>query len=331
MEFDRGSDDERDVSFRFCLVFNRFADAYCILNVVSACSDSTTGGRCWLLGQSLVLFLWLVCTCPVAFAHPDLLQQIEDLTEQLEQQPGNVDLLLKRGDLQRRVQNWSLARADFERVREVQADNKTIDWFEGRLDVESDRLAEGILLLSRFLQANPEHTIALQNRAQAYLLLQQPLLAAQDFAVVIRVSDRPAPSLFSANALALVVAGADYYSAAMAVVQSGLVLFPAEIMLTGIATDLSLALSELETASNLIKQLPPSIQKLQQWQTRQALLDCQTGFQERAALWFESAGEVSSSFRSAQHLLSEEWMARLAADPNPKNCQAAAVEKLQQR
>lgn len=273
--------------------------------------------------------LLLICVCPAVFAHSDLLLQIEGLTEQLQQQPDNVNLLLKRGDLQRRHQNWDLARADFNRVREIQPENNTVDWFEGRLDVESGRPGAGISYLDRFLKTNPGHTIALQNRAQAYLLQQQPVLAAEDFATVIQLSERPAPSLYSANALALVMAGSDYYSAAMAVVKNGLRLFPGEIMLTGIATDLSLAQSDTQTATKLINQLPASIQKLMQWQTRKALLDCQAGHQEQAALWFVSAGKITSKSHHSPHVLSEKWLARLASDPNPKDCQAAAVEILQ--
>jgi hypothetical protein len=67
------------------------------------------------------------------------------------------------------------------------------------------------------------------------------LLAAQDFATVIEISDKPAPSLFSANAFALIDAGGEYFSSAMKVVHSGLARFPSEINLTGIGVDLSLA------------------------------------------------------------------------------------------
>lgn len=243
---------------------------------MSACSRPTAAERCRLFVQATVFLLLLICVCPAVFAHSDLLLQIEELTEQLQQQPDNVHLLLKRGDLQRRHQNWDLARADFNRVRQIQPENNTVDWFEGRLDVESGRSGAGISYLDRFLKTNPGHTIALQNRAQAYLLL-----------------------------------------------------FPGEIMLTSIATDLSLAQSDTEAATELITQLPASTQKLMQWQTRKALLDCQTGHQEQAALWFASAGKVTSKSHHTPHLLSEIWLARLASDPNPKNCQAVAVEILQ--
>lgn len=275
-----------------------------------------------------VCLLFLVLVSPVVWAHPDLLLQIEELTQQLDQKPDDVDLLLKRGDLHRRHENHELARADFKRVREIQPDNNIVDWLAGRLEVESGHAKEGIWYLDRYLLTNPGHVIALQNRARGYLLLKQPLLAAQDFDEVIRVSDRPAPALFSASALALVAAGSDHFSMAMDVVRKGLEQFPSEILLTGIGTDISLAQSDTETAGKLINRLPTAIQKLQQWQTRQALLDCQTGHRVRAAEWFAGTSESLSGSGHTPGLLTRKWLVRLAEDPSPDNCQAAVIVNL---
>lgn len=263
-----------------------------------------------------------------SWAHPDLMLQIEELTAQLVQQPGNAALLLKRGDLQRRHENWDLARADFRRVREVQPDNGLIDWFEGRLAVETGQPDLAVQYLNRFLKKNPGHSIALQNRAQAYLLLHQPVLAAQDYELVIHGNDKAGPTLYSANALALIEAGSEYFSQALAVVRSGLVKFPSEILLTGISTDVSLARADTQAASDLIKQLPAAIQGLPQWQARQALLDCETGQREKAAQWFTDAQNELQRSRTRPPFLTVEWQQRLAANPGKENCQAAVIEKL---
>lgn len=223
-----------------------------------------------LLIGPLLLVIVLV---PRAWSHADLELQIEELTLQLARQPDNVEWLLKRGDLQRRHESYGLARKDFKRVREIQPDNKTLDWFEGRLEVESGRAEIGVKFLNRFLLANSDHGMALQNRAQAHLLLHQPLLAARDFQRVIHISDKPAPSLYSSNARALVDAGPEYFSEAMAVVRVGLEKFPGEVSLTGLGTDIALAMSDVETARGLINTLPAAILRLPQWKARVALLD----------------------------------------------------------
>lgn len=225
--------------------------------------------------QLLILLLSLVMVLvPKAWSHADLELQIEELTLQMERQPDNVEWLLKRGDLQRRHKSPGLARDDFKRVREIQPDNATVDWFEGRLEVESGHPEVGIQHLNHYLLANPDHAIALQNRAQAHLFLHQPLLAAQDYRRVIQVSDKPAPSLYSSNALALVAAGPEHFSQAMGVVRAGLERFPGEVSLTGLGTDISLAVADTGTAKYLINTLPVSILGLPQWKARLALLNC---------------------------------------------------------
>lgn len=273
----------------------------------------------------------MVFLTPLAYSHTDIQLQIETLTRQLEGQPDKVEWLLKRGDLQRRHQNWDLARADFNRVREIQPDNATVDWFEGRLEVESGQPESGVRLLDRFLKTNPAHVIALQNRAQAHLLLGQPLLAAQDFGTVIRVADRPSPTLYNSHALALVLAGADHITDAMNVVQAGLDKFPADVTLAGIGTDISLALADTEMAARLIQGVSDPVLKLQQWQARIALLDCETGFQDRAAAWFTGARDSSPEPGYAAPLLTKPQLFILADKPTVANCRQAALENLQRQ
>jgi len=275
----------------------------------------------WLFARLAGLFLLFLTVCPALHAHSDLSLQIDELSRQLESEPDNPELLLRRGDLQRRHENWDLARADFTKVREVQPENPTVDWFEGRMEVEAGRPLEGVELLDRFLLTQPHQAIALQNRAQGYLQLELPLLAARDLQTVIRVSDNPAPALYSASALAFVAAGPDYFPDAMIVSNQGLSIFPGEIVLTGIATDLSLAQADTDTASQLIGQLPDSIQNLPQWQTRILLLDCQSG----GAPDVSSALKASPASRSSSGLLSEESLTRLTGEPSAEDCQAAAL------
>jgi hypothetical protein len=124
-----------------------------------------------------------------------------------------------------------------------------------------------------------------------------------------------------------VAAGADYFPDAMTVTNQGLSKFPGEIVLTSIATDLSLAQADIETASRLIGQLPASIQNLPQWQTRIVLLDCQSG-KTSGVITVMKATPMS---RKSAELLSEEWLTRLANEPSAENCQAAALSILTSR
>ncbi len=295
---------------------------------MSARSEQSSG-RPHLLPFGIAGLVFILMTaCPIVHGHPDLQLQIDEISKQLALDPDNVELLLSRGDLQRRHENWDLARVDFNRVRELQPGNETVDWYEGRLEVQAGQAVVGVRYLDRFLGANPDHLIALQNRASGYLSLNQPLLAANDYQSVILNSERPAPSLYRANAVALIRAGADHFPAAMEVVLQGLSNFPAEVTLTAIATDLSLAQSDMGTAKRLINELPAPVLNLPQWQTRNALLECQSGHPAMAGIWFSGADEKFHGHGNTSGLLSGEWLERLATQPSPENCRAAVVDIL---
>jgi tetratricopeptide (TPR) repeat protein len=271
--------------------------------------------------------LWVLCMS-LAWSHPDLDLQIDELTEQLEKQPDQAGLLLKRGDLQRRHGNWDLAWADFNRVRQIQADNELLDWFEGRLAVDSGQPELALKYLDRFLTLNPGHGIALQNRAQAFMLLDQPLMAARDLQTVINGEETPGPALYSANALALIKAGSEYYPQAMDVVRDGLVRFHSEMLLTGIATDISLARLDIGSAQDLISKLPGPLLNLPQWQFRRALLDCVSGRRQDALNSFIQLSQDPSKSPNKIVLLQQHWFPVLVEQPGVENCQTAAQEIL---
>ncbi len=270
--------------------------------------------------SALLILLALASICP---AHTDLQLQIDRLTHELADDPVNTDLLMKRGDLYRRHQNWHLARGDFARVRQLQPDHAYVDWFEGRLEVEAGEPQKGIALLDKFVRHNPQHVIALQNRAQGLLLLGQPLPAAHDYLLVVQHSKTPGPELYRACASAYMAAGKAYYEQAMDVVREGLNKVPGEISLTGLGVDISLARSDLNSAQTLIGNLPGPVLGLQQWQVRTSMLDCLAGRKELAAKGFTDVIEDRSEARETRFLISEEWLEKLAADPTPEICRAA--------
>jgi hypothetical protein len=172
---------------------------------------------------------------------------------------------------------------------------------------------------------NPHHLIALQNRAQGYLLVGQPLQAAHDYQVVIQNSQRPGPELYGATVSAYIAAGSEYFPQAMDVVREGLARIPREISLTGMGTDISLARSNFNSAQALIDTLPEPVLGLLQWKIRSALLDCLAGRRELALQGFTAAAEDPSLARKTAALLPEQWLRKLAADPTPENCQLAAL------
>ncbi|NND45044.1 MAG: tetratricopeptide repeat protein, partial [Xanthomonadales bacterium] len=149
----------------------------------------------------------MACAVQAVMAHTDLQLQIAAITRQIEASPDAADLYLKRGDLHRRHQDWDAAAADFASVRRLASGLSETDWFEGRMRVDAGQFEAGERLLSRFLEANPGHTGALQARARSHWGQRAPGAAAHDYQQAIDRSESPAPALYRALVVTQVAMG----------------------------------------------------------------------------------------------------------------------------
>jgi len=209
-----------------------------------------------------------------AWSHPDVLSQIESLDQQLILQPGDADLLIKRGDLYRRHQDFAAAKRDFDAARVIQPDNPLLDFYQGRLLLEMGEWDRSEQMLSRYLAEHPEHAAAWSVRASARLALERYIPAAEDFGQAIRHSKRATPTLYQSQALALVEAGKPAWPQALKIIDRGLELFPQEVSLLGLGTDIALASANPVLAQHYMDQLPPRLLTLPQWQQRLETNQC---------------------------------------------------------
>src|SRR5437867_5554055 len=140
------------------------------------------------------LFVPLAAGGPTpAGAHPDLIIQIEEVTKQIEQEPNNPELYLKRGELRRAHVEWDAAYADYERASALAPDWSLIDLARGRLFLDSGWPLCARAVLDRFLTRQPNHVEALILRARALARLNLRLAAAQDYSGAIRFSPERGP------------------------------------------------------------------------------------------------------------------------------------------
>ena len=98
-----------------------------------------------LLTRFAGLLIGLTLLVPPVWGHPELQAQIELLDIEVQQQPGNAELLIKRGDLYRREQDYAAAQTNFDAARELQPDNSRLDFFQGRLQGHG-------LIVGRYIQ-----------------------------------------------------------------------------------------------------------------------------------------------------------------------------------
>jgi tetratricopeptide (TPR) repeat protein len=220
-----------------------------------------------------LLFVLLTLANP-AWSHPDLEAQIEDLTAKLQQQPADPGLLAQRGDLYRRHADYIAATQDFATARAIRPEFPELDFYQGRLRLETGDAAAAEGLFTHYLASHPEHAGAWALRGQARLGLEQAEAAAEDYAQAIRRSTNPSPSLYRLQILALVAAGEEHWRAARQVVDAGLERFPREVSLLGLGTDIALAENFPVIATSYIETLPAALIELDRWQSRLELRRC---------------------------------------------------------
>ena len=209
-----------------------------------------------------------------AWSHTDLIEQINNLTAELQHQPTDVELLMQRGDLYRRHEDYETAARDFATARKLRPDFPLLDFYQGRLFLETGDATAAERLLKQYLDVHPEHAAAWVLLGDAKMVLDQPEVAAENYAQAIIRSQKPSPSLYRLQILALVAAGEQHWSGARKIVDEGLSRFPIEVSLLGLGTDIALAENAPATAIAYIELLPQPILKLPQWKSRLGLQEC---------------------------------------------------------
>lgn len=227
--------------------------------------------------------LRLVCTLIVlatlagpAWCHSDLLAQIEALDLKIQQQDANVELLIKRGDLYRRHQDYPAAARDFEAAGEVDPDYVILDFYQGRLLLESGQAAGAHEYLSRYVKSQPEHAKAWILLGEASIILNRPVKAAEYFSTAIQASKSPSPDMYRQLILSHIAIGPSNWPAALEAVNAGLQQFGSEVTLLGLGVDISLASNLITQADHYLNKLPEPLFRLPQWATRMNLKNCLT-------------------------------------------------------
>lgn len=225
---------------------------------------------------TLAVLLFLATLPVAAFSHPDLLLQIEILDAKIEAGPVTAEVLIKRGDLYRRHEDYPAATRDFEAARELDPGNSLLDFYQGRLLLENGDPASAELHLARYLSSHSQHAKAWMLRGEAGIRLGKPASAAEFFGLAIKHSKAASPALYRLLILSLLASGESNWNSAEQTVESGLGHFGIEVTLLGLGTDIALARNRPEQAQRYLDLLPVALRGLAQWDRRIRIADCMT-------------------------------------------------------
>jgi tetratricopeptide (TPR) repeat protein len=238
--------------------------------------------------QSVILLL-LVFTLQRAFAQADEREEIVTLTEQLRKEPDKAALYLRRGDLNRIVQNWDAAHADYDRARTLDPKIDDIDFRRGRLFLEANWPLSAKLALDRFLATHTNHVEALVARARAHTKLGHSLAAADDYTRALELTPQSQPELYIERAQTLAAAGEHQLDAALKGLDDGIKKLGPLVTLQLAALDIEVGQKRYDAALARVEGLIASSPRKETWLFRKGEILLQAGKSAEARAAFHAA------------------------------------------
>lgn len=146
------------------------------------------------LYRVLVIYFFALVFCSMVFvgmvaAHSDVDPEIAKITQELASQPGNVDLLLRRGQLYRFNGKFSDSLQDLEQAWLLDRDNRPVALERCRTLVSLGRNSEAEAGLDHYLQGESgvSRVVALVERAHLYADTGRTVLALRDYSAALEL------------------------------------------------------------------------------------------------------------------------------------------------
>lgn len=141
----------------------------------------------------LFVLLGPVISCA---AHPDLIEQISKLTEQLESEGESAALHVQRGDLYRRHGRFTDALMDIAAAEKLETNSPALLLAKARIFGDAGMARPALATIQQFLQSETNHAEALFIRARSEAQLGRPEAAISDYTAAINLCSSPMLDLY---------------------------------------------------------------------------------------------------------------------------------------
>jgi len=258
--------------------------------VRTCCGSQSRAPEISKLGLVCVaLVLVFPASVPRVGAHADLIPQIEDVTRQIEKDPRNIDLYVRRGELYRTHADWNAALADFDTILVIEPTNRWVNLAKGRLMADASWLLTAKAYLDRFIAEQPNHAEALSSRARVLTRLKLHLAAADDYDAAIRLSPEAIPELFIERAQTLASNGPDFVGRAIEGLDEGIKRLGPLVTLQLSVVDLELKRKNYDAALERIAGIAQRSPRKETWLARRGEILEQAGRPDEARTAYQSA------------------------------------------
>ena len=240
------------------------------------------------MGLRFVVALF-IATPLVVSAHGDLHLQIQEVTRQIEKEPRNAELYLKRGELHRAHQEWDAAQADYDYAWGLNPKLAVLDLARGRMFLEANWPISAKVALDRFLAVYTNHVEGLTARARTFIKLDQRLAAARDYTAAIDHSTEPRPELYLERAQALTTEGGAHLDAAIKGLDEGIKKLGPLVTLQLYAIDVEIKQKRFDAALDRLERVAAQSPRKETWLARRGEILQQAGRNSEAREAFQSA------------------------------------------
>lgn len=142
-----------------------------------------------------IMFVCLLASAPL-WAHGDLHERINQVTEEIKEDPTNPALYFKRGQLYFHHEEYDNSLADYDKAIELGLNDEEIDYWKARLFLAIDETERGIEVITRYLSGHADDVNATRIYAKLALAAGDTETAITQFERVITLANTTLPENF---------------------------------------------------------------------------------------------------------------------------------------
>lgn len=250
------------------------------------------------LGVSVTCGLLLACMvlATTTHAHGPLDRQIESITAEIEGHPFDADLYWRRGELHRLDREWKAASSDYDRALGLDPEFDAVHLGYALLWMDTNRPAEALSAIDRYLSRRPHHAEALFLRGRALAELGRTTEAVRSMDRAIEESRSPTPEQYIERARVCAFGGIDHLQAALEGLDQGIDRLGPVVSLELYAVDLEQALGRYDAALLRLEDLAD------QYSRRESLLARRGEILEAAGRDLESQAAYTEALLALEEL-----------------------------
>jgi tetratricopeptide (TPR) repeat protein len=254
-------------------------------------------------------------------AHGTYHDLVAAVSAQIEAEPDNAELYVKRSRLHLEHADWKAVLIDLERADRLAPGMLDADLVRGEALALAGKWQAALAVLNDLLKAHADQPQGLLQRARVLKQLKQDEPCLNDYRLALEKTSHPEPDLFNEAAEALMACG--HGEEAVQVLQRGLKAFGAVPSLVLKAMEIETAAGHFDAALSRIVAMQKTAPRPEPWMAKRAQLLAQAGRREESrAAWQALATHLAAlpNLERGSHAMSklaEQAAANLAPPAAP--------------